>query len=188
MWKEENMRFEDVLHTGKLWAVVYDGDNQDILTKTLSGWMDPLALSAFFSANREDLSSFYHVTRLDQAILDTIADASSLASLFLDNPSDTDLNALFRPLENDRIREMLLSREKAKGKRISTHPSWLRLYAIKLDDHIFLVTGGAIKLTHRMRDRQHTQNELSKLNLVRNYLIENGVFDAEGLKDYIDSE
>lgn len=29
------MKFEDILNNGKLWAVVYDGDNQDILTSII---------------------------------------------------------------------------------------------------------------------------------------------------------
>ena len=90
------MRFEDIQHNGKLWAVVYDGDTQDILTKIFANWLDPAFLEDFFA----------------------------------------NLDELFRPLENQRIREMILSREKAKGKRQSTHSSWLRIYAIKLDEGI----------------------------------------------------
>ena len=52
---------------------------------------------------------------------------------FEDIRPNANLDTLFRPLENQRFREMLLSREKAKGKRQTTHSSWLRLYAIKLD-------------------------------------------------------
>ena len=49
------MKFEDVLKNGKLWSVVYDGDTKDILTKTLSNWIDIDYLTSFFVANREDL-------------------------------------------------------------------------------------------------------------------------------------
>ena len=80
---------------------------------------------------------------------------------------------------------MSLSKEKAKGNRVSGHPSWLRIYAIKLDDNVFLITGGAIKLTHLMEEREHTLEELKKMEQVRRYLIDNGVFDSEGLNDYI---
>lgn len=130
------MKFVDILQNGKLWAVVYDGDEQDILSKTIGNWMDPGYL-----------------------------------------------DYLFRPLENQRIHEMLLSREKAKGKRSSTHNSWLRIYAIKLDEGTYLVTGGAIKLTHLMAEREHTLNELRKMEMVRNYLLDNGVRDADGIKE-----
>lgn len=42
------MRFEDILNNGRLWSVVYDGDSQDILSKTFSNWLDPKFLEDFF--------------------------------------------------------------------------------------------------------------------------------------------
>ena len=178
------MRFEDIQHNGKLWAVVYDGDTQDILTKTFANWLDPVFLEDFFSRNSKDLETYFHITNLDIAIYDTIADAASLSCLILDIRPNANLDELFRPLENQRIREMILSREKAKGKRQSTHSSWLRIYAIKLDEGIYLITGGAIKLTHLMAEREHTLNELKQMEMVRNYLLDNGIVDADGIKEY----
>ena len=177
------MRFEDILHNGRLWAVVYDGDSQDILTKTFADWLDTGFLEEFFSRNIKDLETYFHITDLDQAIYDTIADAASLSCLILDIRPDANLDLLFRPLENQRLREMLLSREKAKGKRTTSHSSWLRLYAIKLEKGTYLITGGAIKLTHFMAERDHTLNELKKMEMVRNYLLDNGIIDAEGIKE-----
>ena len=179
------MKFEDVLKNGKLWSVVYDGDTKDILTKTLSNWIDIDYLTSFFVANREDLQVYFRITNLDEAVFDTIADATSLACLILDLSPTASLNGLFRPLQPYRMSEMSLSKEKAKGNRVSGHPSWLRIYAIKLDDNVFLITGGAIKLTHLMEEREHTLEELKKMEQVRRYLIDNGVFDSEGLNDYI---
>ena len=177
------MRFEDILHNGRLWAVVYDGDSQDILSKTFANWLDPGFLEDFFSRNIKDLESYFHITNLDIAIYDTIADATSLSCLILDIRQDANLDALFRPLENQRIQEMLLSREKAKGRRQTTHNSWLRLYAIKLEKGTYLITGGAIKLTHLMSEREHTLNELKKMEMVKNYLLDNGIIDVEGIKE-----
>lgn len=178
------MKFEDVLNNGRLWAVIYDGDSENILTETFAKWIDIDFLTSFFSENKKDLADFFKITNIDEAIYDTIVDASSLSCLILDISPEADLDKLFRPLEPGRMSEMVLSREKAKGNRISGHPSWLRLYAIKLEDGIFLITGGAIRLTHLMQERQHTLNELKKMENVRNYLIDNGVIDGEGLNDY----
>lgn len=177
------MRFEDVLHDGRLWAVVYDGDQQDILSQTFTHWLDPAFLEDFFSRNSKDLEEYFHITNLDVAIYDTLADAASLSCLILDIRPDANLDTLFCPLENQRIREMLLSREKAKGKRQTAHSSWLRIYAIKLDKGIYLITGGAIKLTHLMSEREHTLNELRKMEMVRNYLLDNGIVDSDGIKE-----
>lgn len=179
------MKFEDILKNGKLWAVVYDGDNQDILTKTIDNWLNPGFLENFFNNNIKDLEDYFHITNVDDAIYDTIEDAASLSCLILDIKPDANLDLLFRPLENQRIREMLLSREKAKGKRQSGHNSWLRIYAIKLDPGIYLITGGAIKLTHLMMERKHTLDELVKMEKVRSYLLENGIIDADGINDIV---
>ena len=135
----------------------------------------------------DDLARYFHITNLDLAIYDTITDAASLSCLIMDISPEANLDTLFRPLENSRIKEMLLSREKARGLRQSNHPSWLRIYAIKLENGIYLITGGAIKLTHLMSERQHTLDQLMNMEKVRNYLIDAGVCDCEGLKDYIAS-
>ena len=51
--------------------------------------------------------------------------------------------------------------------------SWIRIYAIRIDMNLFLVTGGAIKLTRTMNDREHLKQELDKLTKVRSYLLAN---------------
>ena len=86
----------------------------------------------------------------------------------------------FRPLENSRASEMLLGREKGRPNR----RSWLRLYAIKLNVGIYIITGGAIKLTRTMQEREHTLQELEKMEKVRNFLIREGVFDEDSFTDY----
>lgn len=177
------MKFEDVLHNGKLWSVVYDTDTESALQKVLTDWLSPNYLALFFTENKADLEQYFRITNVDAAIYDTIADATSLACVILDFNPDANLDVLFRPLENTRIHEMMLSREKAKGKRTSGHPSWLRLYAIRLGSGNYLITGGAIKLTPTMAERQHTLEELNKMEHVRNYLIDNGVYDISGLED-----
>lgn len=78
---------------------------------------------------------------------------------------------------------MILSAEKAKGRRRSGHDSWLRIYALKFEPNAYLITGGAIKLTHLMEDREHTRQELLNLEFVRRTLLEEGVVDLEGFKD-----
>ena len=46
---------------------------------------------------------------------------------------------------------------------------------------MYVVTGGAIKLTHKMEVREHTKGELQKMERCRNYLLDLGVFDVDGL-------
>ncbi len=60
------------------------------------------------------------------------------------------------------MQNMRLGKEKARPEQQSRHASWLRLYAIKLEPGCYVITGGAIKLTRTMEEREHTLKELSK--------------------------
>lgn len=179
------MRFKDILGNEKLWAAVYDGETDDVLTKTFSQWMNLDILYDFFEKNAADLAAYFHITDISQAVFETVSDAVSMKVMLLDISPDVHLDRLFRPLENYRINEMVLSREKAKGTRQSGHASWLRIYALKFEPDTYLITGGAIKLTRTMGEREHTKKELLRLGQVRAFLLEQGAIDLEGFKDIL---
>ena len=50
---------------------------------------------------------------------------------------------------------------------------------------MYIITGGAIKLTATMQEREHTLRELYRLNNVRDFLIDKGIIDSEGFVQYI---
>lgn len=186
--KNYKMTFDKILDDGRLWAVRYDKERQNCFDELFDRWYDMQWLKSFFTDNLSDLSAYFHITDVYKAIMETIEDASTLECLMLDISPDANLNTLFRHLENNRFSEMTLGKEKARGKSVNKHSSWLRIYAIKIEDGIYVVTGGAIKLTATMSERTHTLAELAKMEMVRNYFIDNGVFDKEGLNDYINHE
>lgn len=100
------------------------------------------------------------------------------------NPN-ADLDKIFRPLENNRISEMILGKEKARLRDTQRHASWLRIYAIKIEPGIYVITGGAIKLTRTMQEREHTLIELARMEKVRRYMIDNQIIDMDSFKDYL---
>ncbi len=181
------MTFEDVKDDGRLWAVHFDGENLNELDRVFSQWNDAGWLLKFFRENFNDLVSYFKITKLDEAVYDTMADSDQLECLILDISPDANLDELFRPLENSRASEMMLSKEKARLQSRPKHASWLRIYAIKLNPGIYVVTGGAIKLTRTMQEREHTLKELEKMEKVRQYLVANGVIDDESFNDFINS-
>lgn len=189
MYKEALiMEFDRILDDGRLWAVKYEGEENNCFDLLFDCWYDISWLKSFFEKNLEDLSSFFYITDVYEAVLDTIDEAQRLECLMLDITPDANLGILFKHLENDRFSEMFLGKEKAKGDGGFKHASWLRIYAIKIEKGVYLVTGGAIKLTATMKERSHTLAELAKMETVRNYLIDNGVYDFEGFNDYIENE
>lgn len=179
------MTFDKILDNSTLWAVRYDGEEDNALQRLFEQWSDPEWLVEFFLENISDLTSYFKITDINQAIYDTIDDNYRLQCLILDISPDADLDKLFRPLENSRTSEILLSKEKAKVKDRKGHASWLRIYAIKLEPGCYIITGGAIKLTRTMQEREHTLSELHKIEQVRQYLIESNVIDSDGFLDYL---
>jgi len=59
------------------------------------------------------------------------------------------------------------------------------LRAIKLEPGRYVVTGGAIKLTATMQEREHTLLELHKMEKVRQFLISNHIVDQDSFEDYL---
>ena len=182
------MTFDKILEDGRLWAVRYDGKEDNCFDELFSQWYDMQWLREFFKENLSDLASYFHITDVYKAVMETIDEASRLECLMLDISPKSNLDSLFRHLENSRYSEMALGKEKAKGDGMYKRPSWLRIYAIKVEEGTYVVTGGAIKLTATMSERKHALAELAKLELVRNHFIDNGLFDKEGLEDYIEHE
>ncbi len=158
-----------------LYSFKYDGQI-DELERLLDDWNNPEYLELFFEQNESDLS--YFGINIDTAISDTISEAEKLKNLLmkLSNNNSISLDYIFRPLDNLEFREISLSKQKASRR-------WLRLYAIKIETNHYVITGGAIKLTHKMQEKEHTQKELVKLEKCRNYLQSQGVFDTDSFNE-----
>lgn len=180
-----DMKFELITENERLWAVRYDDCLDNVLDSILGQWNDVAWLRSFFKDNIDDLASYFKITDVNQAIYDTIEDSERLQCLIMDISPDADLDKIFRPLENSRTSEMLLGKEKARLHNAPRHASWLRIYAIKLEPGIYVITGGAIKLTRTMQEREHTLVELARMEKVRRFLLDNGIADKDSFVDYL---
>jgi hypothetical protein len=180
-----SMKFDKILENNTLWAVRFDGEPDNALHQLFSQWNDPEWLINFFIDNMSDLESYFKITDINQAIYDTIDDSMQMQCLILDLSPEANLDKIFRPLQNNRTGEMVLGKEKARIKERQQHASWLRIYAIKLEPGCYIITGGAIKLTRTMQEREHTLAELNKIELVRNFLLSGGAIDADGFVDFL---
>lgn len=171
-----------------LWAVKAQDKEYDELTDLFEKWNNAEYLLNFFTENFDDLKGFFHIERLSEAINDTMDDAEALEELILDFPYTENLDELFTPLSAADNRGAELSREKARNWDNHRHASWLRVYAIRLEPNIYVITGGAIKLTRTMQEREHTMAELDKLNRCKAYLKDNGVFDKDSFVELNNEE
>lgn len=178
------MTFDDITNNGELWAVRYDREEDNELRRLFNLWSDIEWLDSFFTEHFNDLA-YFKVMNVEQAIYDTIEDNERLESVFLECKCGADLEGKFRPLDNNVTVPKEKEKMKTRGDRANHHDSWLRIYAIRLCDGKYIVTGGAIKLTEKMEEREHTQNELDKLERVKRFLTNEGIVDDDGFIDYL---
>ncbi len=86
---------------------------------------------------------------------------------------------MFKPLnKKDESRHPIPDYQKSKVYG-NQHKSWLRIYAIRIEPNIYCITGGAIKLVLKMEEREHLKNELHKLELAKQFLIDNEIIDTD---------
>ncbi|MBQ5374569.1 MAG: hypothetical protein IIU51_08480 [Bacteroidaceae bacterium] len=181
------MTFDDITEDGRLWAARYNGEKDNALYTLFDQWSDVMWLRSFFKANWQDLTSYFKITDVNQAIEDTIEDSDRLQGIIMDISPDANLDEIFHPLENFRTADILLGKEKARLKRMERHSSWLRIYAIKLSEGVYVITGGAIKLTLKMEEREHTRLELMKMEKVRSFLLKENIIDDDSFVEYMNT-
>lgn len=176
----------------KVFSIQYNEDSEDIFNEVFDNWRDSSYLFDFFHDNITDLHDPFWTKKFKKEL--TVEDAIEItkthANNFLreliniarQNTSDFDspnnllgnfsslLQNPYGPLENSL---------KCYG---FNNPSWLRLYAVQIEDTI-IITGGAIKLKNPMEIREHTNLELNKMQevislLKRQHFTENVCFDS----------
>ncbi len=115
---------------------------------------------------------------------DIVQDAEYIQDL-MDRISQNheNLEQFFRPLDDYETGYKLLSLQKGKLKQ-----SKLRLYAIKIDQNLFVITGGAIKITHKMKDHVDTQQERSKLGMAKQFLQEHQIIDIDSFFEFLNED
>ena len=126
-----------------------------------------------FFRNKSKIKTYFEIDDVNIAVQDTIEDAAYLEDIILNGEQD-DLDDMFQPLSQADSTLVTCSRRKARNWEREDHDSWLRIYAIKLDPGVYVITGGAIKLARKMQDAVATSSELQRLNDLKQYFVDNG--------------
>ncbi|MDA3779519.1 MAG: hypothetical protein PF487_04735 [Bacteroidales bacterium] len=173
---------------------IEDYEHRDEFNRLFNNWQNPEYLDSFFNKYSCDLQKeFYEFISIEDAIYKTIEDAYGFQQeiLLLAEKGKKDLSkslqTLFKPL-NNREKELYPIPDYQKSKAYGSQKSWLRLYAIRIDKNVFIVTGGAIKLTKTMNEKDYLIKELGKLEKVKQFLITEGIIDDEGIVDFFELE
>ncbi|MCF8365098.1 MAG: hypothetical protein K9H16_04915 [Bacteroidales bacterium] len=166
-----------------LLAVQFEGSMADEFALLFSNWQDVEYLEQFFEDNKNDLQSgFWGNISVEEAVLRTLDEAEEMEEYIMEiaetgriDSGNTLQDLVFQPLsKND------FSIQHVKSKSYGPdNPSWLRLYAIQVASNLYVVSGGAIKLTETMNKQAHLVLELKKLQATKEYIEQIGLLNEE---------
>tara|TARA_R110001599_G_scaffold221395_4_gene420004 strand:+ start:20008 stop:20595 length:588 start_codon:yes stop_codon:yes gene_type:complete len=175
-----------------LYSVVYDeqeyqGVNE--FRRLLNQWTDRKYLIKYFKRNEKKLQTGFwnnvinsdpsKNVSMEQAVNRTIEEASKFEEEILklaNGSGGRSLEDIFTPLH----KEIKLTSDKFEFKAYGIREkSWLRFYAIRLENQIYFIAGGGIKLTKKMQDSEGLDIELEKLKKVYFYLYQDPDVDSD---------
>ena len=151
-----------------LYSFQYNTSSINEYDRLIALWRDVEYVNKFAKDN--------NVKNTDDFVAKVMQDAKDI-SLFLTNivKDGSLLGTYFSPYNDNEMGFKVLSLQKGKNKKGSN----LRLYAIKIAENLFVITGGAIKITQTTQEHPDMKEEHSKLNLAKQYLESKEVFDEE---------
>lgn len=166
------MKIVDIFEPN-LYSFHYKDEEANEYYRLMELWTDVEYLKNFAKENKiEDVNQF---------IRKILRDAENIQDFLFEVENNKNiLEHYFRPLNNNEFGFISLSKQ--KGKLVEDK---LRLYAIKIDNNCFVITGGAIKMSQKMQDHADTKKELPKINKAQDILRENGIIDDESFYEFL---
>lgn len=166
----------------RLYACQYEEVEDNEYYRLLNLWDDPEYIAQFYHDNqvyfeRDRLNKDVTLYEFAEAVADDLDQLEDILDDYANNTCQK-LELFFRPLHDKEYPPTSLSYRKRQFK-------YLRLYAIRLDDETFLITGGAIKITKTMQEHRDTSKELDKLKSCKRLLISKDVFDSDSFHDFV---
>ena len=160
------------IFAANLYAFHYEDESDNEFARLMDCWTNVEYLSSFAKMNGiKDIKKF---------IEDILSNAEDIDDfLFHLHENIESFGRYFEPLKLTEYNKVL-SFQKGKIKK-----NQLRIYAIKIDENCFVITGGAIKMSQTMQDHPDTNIELKKLNAAKAFLESQGVFDADSFYEII---
>jgi hypothetical protein len=170
-----------------IWSVEFEeGGNE--FERILELWDDPVYMYQFCVRHLPDLQeAFGFAIDPETAADELMEEADSLARYLIRLATQeivgANLQYVFKPLDNMQANITELQLSKGSYKTGMNRAPVLRIYAVRIDRNTYVVTGGAIKLSRLMKDRPHTDLQLQRLRIVRDWLRQEGIYYSEDLTD-----
>lgn len=161
-----------------LFAFRYDGEDDNEYDRLMELWTDTNYLREFAIDNSFYLKEFIakdESSRYKKFIKKVLDEAREIQDILDEIETKGErLEMYFSRLHDSELGVRVLSLQKGKIQR-----GILRIYAVKIDENCFIITGGAIKLWQKMSDHYTTLNERNKLAKAKALLESLGATDKD---------
>lgn len=176
-----------------LYTVDYDDTGgteheSDEFHNMFDNWNDPQYLHDFFNNddNKANLTKYWDGMSIADAIMKVKMEAFEFDNMLwklangIPYRSHRHLRDIFKNLNTIDYTDKDIDKRKA---RPDGRLPFLRLYGIEIEGAI-IVTGGCIKLPHKMKDCKYLQHELKKMDRVKDFLRDKGIYSKNELISY----
>lgn len=167
-----------------LYSIRYDSEEINEFDRLLDNWNDAVYVTEFLRANSDYLSTpvWSQTPTPEDAARQVYNEARVIEEYFEELAQNSyqgiipNFNSIFHYLDGKYKYELKIPPMKSYG---HVRPSLIRIYAIKLGDNCYLITGGGIKLSDTIQNSPNLKDHvLQNIDKVRNYLLENGISDS----------
>lgn len=161
---------------GILYAILWEGEMDNSLDQMGILYTDVEFLNQYFHENEEKLTYYKKPSYTPQdAVIRTQREAVALIQKLKDLASDSledgnSLDGLFKQLHTVEGYSHPRYHTDVKAKGRPYEAPWIRVYAVKCDDNLYVITGFGLKLVRNMRDDPELINQLRKLEKATQYL------------------
>lgn len=183
IYSEEELRSFGIKDDAIDFNELYIG--RDEFYKLQQLWRDPLYLDEFYDQNLIYFKDPYWtgVSKTD-FVYNVIISSYAIFKAIKDALHNNTMEDLFKPLSEDDEKNNDYERVKVKSKFGNILGRFaFRIYAIKIEDGVYAITGGTIKIVKEMHEAPNTHIELRKLAKV--YSCLDGVNDKESFVEFI---
>lgn len=169
-----------------LYAIQYNDQEENEFDRLFNLWIGDIRyISDYLKANDDYLNTnYFREASIPDLAIKIKSEAMELLQLFDDfsyKSAKKKLQEVFRPLVDDELNIRLHQKAKASIENWKYRRAILRIYAIRISETTYVVTGGVIKLVKSMKDHPDTRHELNKIELVKRYLASIELYTEDDL-------
>jgi len=167
-----------------IYSIQHDGRSENEFDRLFDEWNDVTHVIQFMVENIAYLNDgiWHNIRQPEDATAQVLEEATLLEELFNElyknakNGEKPDFDSHFHLLEGKYKYEIKQPPMKSYG---TIHPSLLRIYAIKMANNTYLITGGGIKLADKIQNSPGLKNHIiQEIDQTREFLKANGIMDG----------